>query len=80
MHLPDIPTPVGIRQSYMIHEVSKQVCSWDREALKGLTYLLTDRSSWHKMIGRAEDANCKLCKKCSVPRQLINFELHTEAK
>lgn len=64
MHLPDTPTPAGIRRPYRIHEVSKQVRSRDSEALKGLSYIVTDRgptSGWLKTIGRLEDGTCKLC-------------------
>jgi len=60
-HLADIPTLAGMRQSFKIHEKSKQVQLWDREALKGLNYIVTDKSPigrWLKTIGRAEDGSC----------------------
>ena len=69
MHLPDIPTPVGIRQSYRIHEVSKQVQSWDRETLKGLTHIVTNKGltvGWLQTISRLEDGTSRLCEEIVI--------------
>ena len=62
--MPDIATPAGIRQAYQIHGVSEQVRDWDREALKGLTYITTGRGptgSWLKTIGKTEEGRCGVC-------------------
>jgi len=47
-----------------MRSVSKQVQAWDREALKGLRYVVTDRgltAGWLKTIGRSEDGTCGHC-------------------
>jgi len=56
----DLATPAGIRQTYPLHE-RKAHMKWDRNELRGLTYLHTDRGpmkSWLHTIGRAEDYRC----------------------
>ena len=61
MHWPDIVTPAGIRQAYPLHARAPEQLSWPRQALRGLTYLETDKGpqlQWLKEIGRVEDASC----------------------
>ena len=43
MHWPDVITPVGIRQAYPLHATAPEHLSWPRQALRGLTYLETDK-------------------------------------
>ncbi|KAF8416252.1 hypothetical protein EV426DRAFT_700412 [Tirmania nivea] len=60
---PDIVTPAGIRQAFPMRRTSKQT-KWNREALRGLTYVVTDRGPqrwWLHKIGRADDPRCGLC-------------------
>ncbi|KAF8416400.1 hypothetical protein EV426DRAFT_703786 [Tirmania nivea] len=60
---PDIVTPAGIRQAFPMGRPSKQT-KWNREALRGLTYVVTDRGPqrwWLHKIGRADDPRCGLC-------------------
>ncbi|KAF8415775.1 hypothetical protein EV426DRAFT_661913 [Tirmania nivea] len=61
---PDIVTPAGIRQAFPMGRPSKQA-KWNREALRGLTYIVIDRGSqrwWlHKMGRVEEDPLCRLC-------------------
>ena len=39
---PDIATPTGIRQTYLIHSKPKHL-SWGRQAVKDLAYIVMDR-------------------------------------
>ena len=51
----DIITPAGIRQDFPIHSKPKHL-RWTRKAVKGLTYVITDRGPlrrWLKIIGRS---------------------------
>ncbi|KAF8417562.1 hypothetical protein EV426DRAFT_699641 [Tirmania nivea] len=60
---PDIVTPAGIRQAFPMGRPSKQT-KWNREALRGLTYIVTDRGPqrwWLHKVGRAADPVCGLC-------------------
>jgi len=41
MHMPDLVTPAGIRQAYPLHSKAPAHLKWSREAIKGLTYLVT---------------------------------------
>ena len=50
-------TPAGIRQAFPIHSKPKHL-KWDRQVVKGLTYLMTDQGRhkwWLKVIERVED-------------------------
>jgi len=61
MHKPDIVTPAGIRQAYRLHGGTPAHLSWSRWALRGLTYMVTDKgpqAQWLKTIGKVEDASC----------------------
>ena len=61
MHKPDIVTPAGIRQAYRLHEKTPAHLSWSRWAIRGLTYMVTDKgpqAQWMKTIGKVEDASC----------------------
>ena len=42
MQRPDQITPAGIRHEYMIHSKPKHL-RWSRRAVKGLSYIVTDR-------------------------------------
>ena len=57
----DIITPAGIRQDFPIHSKPKHL-RWTRKAVKGLTWVITDRGPlrrWLKIIGRSEDDRCE---------------------
>ena len=61
MNEPDIITPAGIRQAFPIHGKAPKHLRWTRQALKGLTYITTDRGPqrwWMHKIGRAESPAC----------------------
>ena len=53
---------MGIRQAYPIHPgLKKERKEWDNQAIKGLTYLTTDRGyqrAWIYHIGRKLDSFC----------------------
>ena len=56
---PSLATPAGIRQTYQLFQ--KRHMKWDRDELRGLTYLHTDKGPmrhWLFKIGRAEDPRC----------------------
>ncbi|KAF8416439.1 hypothetical protein EV426DRAFT_721797 [Tirmania nivea] len=60
---PDVITPAGIRQAFPMGRPSKQT-KWNREALRGLTYMVTDRGPqrwWLHKVGRADDSSFGLC-------------------
>ena|SRR5437868_1392658 len=62
MNKPDIATPAGIR--HLTRGRSFQYKKWDHMALKGLTYIVTDRGPqkwWRHKIGRSETWNCEKC-------------------
>ena len=55
-----LATPAGIRQAYQLYG-REQHMKWDRDELRGLTYLHTDKgplNAWLFEIGRAEDPFC----------------------
>ena len=61
IHWPDIITPADIRQAYPLHAKAPEHLKWPRQALRGLTYLETDRGpqrQWLREIGKTEDASC----------------------
>jgi len=61
MHKPDIVTPAGIRQDHRPHAGAPAHLKWNRAAIRGLTYMITDKgpqAGWLKEIGKAEDARC----------------------
>lgn len=61
LHWPDIVTPAGIRQAYQTHRKPPPYMSWSAKAIRGLTYIVTDRGpqrQWLKEIGKAEEAWC----------------------
>jgi len=61
MNKPDIVTPAGIRQAYRLHGKTPRHLSWSRWALRGLTYMVTDKgpqAQWMKTIGKTDDARC----------------------
>ncbi|KAF8416347.1 hypothetical protein EV426DRAFT_686810 [Tirmania nivea] len=56
-------SPSCIRQAFPMGRPSKQT-KWNREALRGLTYMVTDRGPqrwWLHKVGRADDSSCGLC-------------------
>ena len=58
---PSLVTPAGIRQAYPLFDRAPHL-KWDRDALRGLSYLHTDRGpmrAWLHQIGRAEDQFCE---------------------
>jgi len=55
-----LATPAGIRQAYPLYHKEPHM-KWDRDELRGLTYLHTDKGplkAWLFKIGRAEDPFC----------------------
>ena len=57
---PSLATPAGIRQAYPLFQ-KKRHMKWDRDEVRGLTYLHTDKGpmrQWLFRIGRAEDPRC----------------------
>ena len=55
-----LATPAGIRQAYPLYSKEPHL-KWDRDELRGLTYLHTDKGplkAWMFKIGRAEDPWC----------------------
>ena len=57
----NIATAGGIRHEFRITRRTKQVYEWDREALKGHSYIYTDRgpfAAWLNKIGRAASPMC----------------------
>jgi len=61
MHKPDIVTPAGIRQAYRLHGGAPAHINWSRWALRGLTYMVTDKgpqAQWMATIGKADRASC----------------------
>ena len=56
-----VMTPAGIRQDHPIHTKSKHL-SWSRKAVKGLSYVTTDRGPmkrWLHIIGRSQEQTCE---------------------
>ena len=57
----NIATAAGIRHEFRVTRKSKQVQEWDRDALKGHTYLYTERGpfkTWLHKIGREDSPRC----------------------
>ena len=58
---PSLATPAGIRQTYQLYE-KKGHMKWDRDEVRGLTYLHTDRGpmkQWLHKIGKATHPRCE---------------------
>jgi len=58
---PSLATPAGIRQAYPLFQKKRHI-KWDRDEVRGLTYLHTDKGpmrQWLHKIGRAEHPRCK---------------------
>ena len=71
MQLADMITPAGIRQDFPIHTKRKHL-GWSRKAVKGLTYILTDRGPmkrWLRVIGRAQEQACR----CGEPQNATHL-------
>ena len=57
---PSLATPAGIRQAYQLFQKCKHI-KWDRDEVRGLTYLHTDKGPmryWLHKIGRADHPRC----------------------
>jgi len=66
---PEIATPAGIRQAFAMYTRPIHL-KWDREALRGLTSITTDRGPlkrWLQTIGRAEEDACE----CRVAQNAV---------
>jgi len=60
-HKPSIATPAGIRQTYKCHQRTQHMTQCDREGIRGLTYVYTDKGrtrQWLHQIGKAPDPFC----------------------
>jgi len=58
---PEIITPAGIRQAFPLHSRAPHHMRWSRMVLRGLTYLVTDKSlqrQWLKEMGKTEGSSC----------------------
>jgi len=58
---PSLATPAGIRQAYQLYQRKKHM-KWDRDEVRGLTYLHTDKGpmrQWLHTIGRVEHPRCR---------------------
>jgi len=54
-------TPAGIRQAFPLHDQAPSHLKWNRVALRGLTYLVTDKGpqrQWLKEMGKVGDPSC----------------------
>lgn len=70
---PEIATPTGhgIRQAFPMHSKPRWL-GWGRQALKGLTYVVTGRGPqrwWQRVIGRREDDRCE----CGVAQNVAHL-------
>jgi len=55
---PDIVTPVGIRQAFLLHPKPTVHIRWARTAIWGLTYLVMDKGpqlQWMRETGKTDD-------------------------
>ena len=69
---PQIATPAGLRQNFYANRITKQVWEWNRKALRGYIYLITDKGplkQWLHTIGRAEDNRCD----CGEPQNAAHL-------
>ena len=54
-------TPAGIRQAFPLHPKAPAHLKWARDAIKWLTYLITDKGpqrQWLAEIGKTDDSRC----------------------
>jgi len=61
LHEKDIATPAGIRQEFPIYPRAPKHISWSRMAVRGLTYMITDKGQqrqWLWEIGKSESPKC----------------------
>jgi len=61
MHKPDIVTPAGMRQAYRLHARPPAHLKWNRMAVRGLAYMITDKgpqAGWLREIGKVDDGRC----------------------
>ena len=73
-----VATAAGIRHEFRVTWKSAQVQNWDREALKGRTYIQTDRGpfrAWLHKIGRADDTMCPCGRAVQNAAHIMNCEL-----
>ena len=73
-----IAKAAGIRQEFRVTWKSKQVQEWDRDALKGHTYIHTDRGPfkvWLHKIGREELTICTCGKAAQNAAHIMKCEL-----
>lgn len=64
-------TPAGIRQDFPIHSKPAHL-SWSQSAVKGLTYVVTNRGPlkrWMWVIGRSDEQNCQ----CGEPQNAVHL-------
>lgn len=57
----NIATPVAIRHHFRLTEQRVQVREWDRDALRGYTYIYTDKGPfmhWLNKLGRKDSSAC----------------------
>ena len=73
-----IATPAGIRALFHSNRISEQVKIWDRNAIRSLTYLVTDRGpqkNWLYRIGRVEEDRCKCGERGQNGAHIMNCEM-----
>lgn len=76
MQEPEIATPAGIRHYHPLSTKRPQM-KWDRDALRGLTYVHTDRGPmkhWLRMIGRSEAGECE----CGAAQNAVHILVCTK--
>ena len=62
MNHKDIATPAGIRHHFRITQKTRQVKDWDRNTLRGYTYIYTDKGAlmhWLHRLGRKDSSRCR---------------------
>ena len=77
MHQRQTCTAAGIRQEFRSNRLTKQVKTWNRNALKALVYLETDKGPlkhWLHKIGRAEDNECPCHKAAQNSAHILRCE------
>ena len=74
----NIATAGGLRHEFRVTWETEKVRSWDRDALKGYTYICTDRGpfrAWLHKIGRAESPMCPCGKAIQNAAHVMTCEL-----
>ena len=71
-------TPAGIKAIFRCNRISEQVRIWDRNAIRGLTYITTDsgpQKNWRCKIGRAEEDVCRCGERGQNEAHIMKFRM-----